>query len=177
MANFAEHPDFPQHWRNGNRLHALARVAALVAACLLFATDIGCAKKSRLTVAPVHGSVTYKGQGVPNAIVIFFPTDETAEVVKKIRPFAYADGEGNFDLKTYIKGDGAPPGKYRVSIVAVAGAAAAASGHDPPQGNPSGPKTAVAIPQEVVKKYGNVDTAGLQVTVQDGENDLAPFTL
>ena len=27
------------------------------------------------------------------------------------------DGEGNFSVKTYVDGDGAPPGKYRVSIM------------------------------------------------------------
>lgn len=177
MANFVAHPDSPQRAQNANSSRKLSQKAAIIAIYLLLATDIGCAKKSRLGVAPVHGSVTYKGQGVPNAIVIFFPIEETAEVVKKIRPFAYADGDGSFDLKTYVKGDGAPPGKYRVSIVAVAGASAAPSGHDSPQGASSGPKTAVAIPPEVVKKYGNVETAGLQVTVQEGENKLAPFTL
>ena len=137
----------------------------------------GCGGKSRLSVSPVRGRVMHGGQGVPNAIVVFFPADDADEKAKKMRPYAYADGQGNFELKTYTEGDGAPPGKYRVSIMTVsargskgtkdrrAGEAEVSSG------------SAVGVPAEIAKKYGNVDTAGIQVTVEDGENNLEPFVL
>ncbi|HEX3598593.1 MAG TPA: hypothetical protein VHU84_00545 [Lacipirellulaceae bacterium] len=129
-------------------------------ACVLvtFVLTAGCSKESRLIVAPVRGRVTYKGQGVPKAIVIFSPTEGAVEKAKKMRPFGYADDQGNFELKTYVDGDGAPLGKYRVSIIAVA--------------TPSG-----AMPAEISKKYGSVETAGIEVDVKPGENSLPPFDL
>ncbi len=133
-------------------------VAIYMAFGALLLSTIGCRGESRLTVAPVHGRVTYRGQGIPKAIVIFWPTADVVDQAKKMRPFAYADDQGNFDLKTYVDGDGAPLGKYRVSIVAIAA--------------PSGP-----IPPDINKKYSSVDTAGIEVTVQAGDNNLPPFDL
>ena len=144
-------------------------------AILIFAS--GCGGKDRLDVSPVRGKVVYNGQGVPNATVILFPVDATDERARKMRPFAYADGEGQYEIKTYVTGDGAAPGKYRVSIIAPAGG--------PPTGNKDRPAdapdpaaaTAIRIPPAIVKKYENVDTAGIEVEIQDGENNLEPFVL
>ncbi len=94
-----------------------------------------------------------------------------------MRPFAYVDGQGNYELKTYRDGDGAPPGRYRVSIL-IASAQGRNSRKDKPAGeeeNPSGP--VVSIPPDIIQKYGNVETAGIEVTIQDGENNLPPFEL
>ena len=60
--------------------------------------------------------------------MIFHPQEDADEKAKKMRPFAYADGEGNFELKTYVDGDGAPPGTYRVSIIAASGGPTAERG-------------------------------------------------
>jgi hypothetical protein len=98
--------------------------------------------------------------------------DATDERAKKMRPFAYADANGQFAIKTYRTGDGAAPGKYRVSIIAPA---AGGSDKDRPDIVPAG--TAVAVPPRVVQKYANVDTAGIEVEIQDGENNLEPFEL
>jgi hypothetical protein len=40
---------------------------------------------------------------------------------------------------------------------------------------PVGP--AVRVPPEIVKKYANVETAGIEVEIQEGENNLDPFVL
>ena len=138
----------------------------------------GCGKQARVKVAPVHGRVTYRGQGVPQAAVIFFPGEDVVEKAKKMRPFAYTDAQGNFALETYADGDGAPLGAYRVSIVAVSTAPAAKFQKDRPPGEASTTSVpAIAIPPEVTKKYGSVDSSGIQVTVRDGENNLDPFAL
>jgi hypothetical protein len=177
MAIFASRSGF-----NGGRARPAWRIAFVpatpfFAACLLLAATTGCSKKSRLAVVPVRGAVTYKGQGVPNALVVFFPVDETADTLKKMRPFGYADDQGKFELKSYVTNDGAPPGKYRVSIVAGPTNSVANGGHDAKPSETTVPKTAVAVPAEIVKKYGNVDTSGLEVTVENGENNLSPFAL
>jgi hypothetical protein len=136
----------------------------------------GCGAKDRLDVAPVRGKVVYNGQGVPNATVILFPLNPADEHAGKMRPFAYADGEGRFEIKTYVDGDGAAPGKYRVSIIAPAGQPA--GNKDRPADAPAhAPVAPVRIPPAIVKKYANVDTAGIEVEIQSGENNLAPFVL
>ena len=119
----------------------------------------------------------YRGQGVPNAIVMFTPADDSSEKAKKLRPFAYADGQGNFELKTYKDGDGAPPGKYRVSIMVVS-TTRSKGGKDKPAGEPENPAAqGLNIPPAVSKKYGSAETSGIEVTVEDGENNLEPFDL
>jgi hypothetical protein len=138
----------------------------------------GCGKEARVKVAPVRGRVTYHGQGVPQAAVIFFPGDDVVEKAKKMRPFAYTDAQGNFELETYADGDGAPLGAYRVSVVATSSAPATGFQKDRRTGGPSvAAAPALAIPPEVTKKYGSADTSGIQVTVHDGENNLEPFSL
>lgn len=142
------------------------------------ASVTGCGRDARFKVAPVRGRVTYGGKGVPEATVIFFPSADVSEKMKKMRPFAYADSQGNFEMKTYVEGDGAPLGKYRVSIIAVSSAPASRSKKDKPAGAMApGSALAVMIPPEVTKKYGNVETSGIEVTVHEGKNDLEPFAL
>jgi hypothetical protein len=144
---------------------------------LLFLSAAGCRQKNRLSVYPVHGRVMYGTRGIPEATVIFFRADDAVEKAKKLRPFGYCDGQGNFDLKTYVDDDGAPPGKYRVAIIAFS-AARSSSGKDRPAGErPAGQTNLVQIPAEVSKKYGNVETAGIEVTINKGENNLEPFVL
>jgi hypothetical protein len=142
---------------------------------MVLITTSGCGK-DRLDVSPVRGKVVYNGKGVSQAIVTLFPIDATDERAKKMRPFAYAGFDGQFEIKTYTDGDGAPPGKYRVSVIV-------------PRALPTGTKdrkadapiapsgTTVNVPPGIVKKYANVDTAGIEVEIQDGENNLAPFEL
>jgi hypothetical protein len=148
----------------------------LIVSSLLLVPAAGCSKKSRLNVYPVHGQVTYQGHGVPRATVIFIPTGDTAETVKKLRPFAYADDQGNFAIKTYVDDDGAPAGKYRVCIVA-SSAGSSGRGKDHPAESTPSSATAVAIPIVVLKRFGNAETSGIEVTVREGENKLEPFEL
>ena len=148
----------------------------LLGSTFIVTSVTGCGGKSRLAVAPVRGRVTYKGQGVPRATVIFLPVGETAETVKRLRPFAYTDDQGAFNLKTYVNGDGAPFGKYRVGIVAPTAGPTKRS-KDDPAGATASTAPAVSIPSNVTNKFGNPDTSGIEVTVVEGENNLPPFAL
>jgi hypothetical protein len=150
----------------------------LIGAMICLASTTGCGKEARVKVAPVRGRVIYRGQGVPKAAVIFFPGEDVVEKAKKMRPFAYTDAQGNFELETYADGDGAPLGAYRVSIVAVSNTTAPKFQKDRRPGEASTISAPpIAIPSEVTKKYGSVDSSGIQVTVHDGENNLDPFAL
>jgi hypothetical protein len=162
----------------GNRRTTIVKTALIIGVAAGLASSTGCGGESRFKVAPVRGRVTYHGTGVREATVIFHPSDDAVEKMKKMRPYAYADGEGNFALTTYLDGDGAPLGKYRVSIIAVSSAPASKPQKDKPAPPPaSGSTLALAIPPEVTKKYGNVETSGIEVTVHEGENNLEPFAL
>lgn len=85
---------------------------ALVAALTLVAT--GCGDDSGLAKRyPVSGKVTYKGEPVPKARIDFKATtpegrDASGEVV-----------DGYYKLTTVDPGDGALPGDYKVTILAV----------------------------------------------------------
>jgi hypothetical protein len=140
---------------------------------LMLVFSSGCKGKDRLDVSPVRGQVVYSGKGVPNATVIFHPVDPADERAAKMRPFAYADGEGRFEVKTYVTGDGAPPGKYRVSIIAPADGLPTRRKGQPTEASGS----PVRIPPAIIQKYRNVDTAGIEVEIHEGENNLEPFEL
>jgi hypothetical protein len=110
-------------------------------------------------------------------VVIFHPAEGAVEQARKMRPFAYGDEEGNFELKTYVDGDGAPPGEYRVSIIARSVGPARSPSKDSPVAAQPVTGAAIRIPPEISRKYANVDTSGIKVTVIEGENDLEPFVL
>ncbi len=75
---------------------AIDRGLLLAGLALILSLSAGCGGKDRLAVNPVRGRVEYQGQGIPGAVVIFHPQEDANEKAKKMRPFAYADAEGNF---------------------------------------------------------------------------------
>ena len=153
----------------------IPRIVLLFGMGLTLTASHGCGGADRLEVAQVRGKVVSNGIGVPQAVVIFHPGSDVPDNGKKLRPFAYADADGNFVLKTYVEGDGAPPGTYRVSIVAGSGGG---SRKDRPVSEENVlPIARINIPPDIAKKYADVETSGIQVTVKDGENNLEPFEL
>ena len=151
--------------------------ASLMLVCISAVVLSGCRGNNRFSVYPVSGRVIYGGRGIARATVIFFPVDAASENAKKLRPFAYCDGEGNFKLKTYTDDDGAPAGKYRVSIIAPARTRSGSSKDQPAGETPASQGIVVDVPPAIANKYSNVDTAGIEVTVQEGDNNLEPFEL
>jgi hypothetical protein len=149
---------------------------------LLFASALaslvvlsGCSGDGRLDVAKVRGKVTYKGHGVPQATVLLFRIDPPDEMSRKLHPYAYVQPDGSFEIKTYVEGDGAPPGKYRVSIMAPT--AGGTSKKDQPAEAQSASAPGVRVPAAIAAKFANVETAGLEIDVNAGENNLPPFEL
>jgi hypothetical protein len=139
---------------------------------MLMIAIVGCGGDGRVKVSPVRGQVTYGGHPVPNATVIFHPIGEAAEKLKKLRPYAYADEAGKFDLKTYVTGDGAPPGEYEVGVIANS-----TVDRDSAGGGGGPPTKAASVPRAVSQKYGNPKTSGIKVKIEPGENNLQPFVL
>jgi hypothetical protein len=124
----------------------------------------GCGTNSgALTLARVSGTVTYKGQPVKNATVVFLPDQQGVRLAS-----GRTDDKGRFELMTEVPGDGVVLGKHRVSITAREPDPALTqeqqstlllSGQGVPQGKP-------LIPV----KYFNFETSGLAAEVKSGAN-------
>ncbi len=69
----------------------------------------------RLPVVPVEGALTFDGRPIPGALVVFHPTD-TALLDRLPPPRATVREDGTFTLTTYVAGDGAPVGAYKVTV-------------------------------------------------------------
>jgi hypothetical protein len=115
-----------------------------------------------------------KGAPLPGATIVLVPTSEGAESATGL-----SDDSGKFSLSTYVAGDGARPGDYRVKVMK----------YDSPAANPGGknltyeeeqnaPDTEVearpvAPPRSLIpKKYESETTSGITHKV-----GTAPSTL
>ena len=78
---------------------------------------------------------------------------------------ALVKDDGSFVLGTYGKEDGAPPGEYRVSVQWLVQTQKIET-----EGNP--------LPRNLLPaRYGNFETSGLDVQIQQGENVLPALQL
>jgi hypothetical protein len=105
-----------------------------------------CARNTRKPVFPVHGEVYVNGKPAVGAKVFFIPIETDPDAVA---PYGVVDAEGSFALTTYLTFDGAPEGKYVVTIRW--------------PGLRGG--------------YDNPKTSKLTATVEKAANDLPPFQL
>lgn len=136
------------------------KLSALMLATL--ASFIGCSKTSTWeTTYPVTGHISHKGKPVSGAELAFFPTDP--EAPDTVRPKAKSSEDGSFVVWTYQRGDGAPAGSYKVTVVHHAVAVSK--------------DTLVAKPNALPGKYARRDTTDLQIEVQKGVNEIPPFQL
>lgn len=132
----------------------------LVVAVLL---AVGCgqaAKEAPVAVHPAKGTITFKGQPIPGAMLTLHPKTEIAEVPK---PRANVGKDGAFHLTTFAGNDGAPEGEYTVTIVWYK---PIKHGNDVQAG-----------PNVIPKKYTAPQTSDLQVRIAAGENNLPAIQL
>jgi hypothetical protein len=134
-------------------LHGLLSAALLTVIC-------SCSSNKR--VYPVSGKVLFEGKPAAGAILKFYavdPADKKDEPA--LVPQAIANEDGAFRLTTYRSEDGAPAGKYTVSIF---WSKPAKGGDD--YGKP-------LIPA----RYLNAETSGLTAVVEERATELPPFQL
>ncbi|NQT12783.1 MAG: hypothetical protein HQ582_08540, partial [Planctomycetes bacterium] len=86
---------------------------ALVAAC-----SEGPKGGERLEVYPVEGEVFVDGQPAEGAMVVLQPVTPRVlpEGTQPVGSTGQVDASGKFTISTYSSGDGAPAGKYGVSV-------------------------------------------------------------
>lgn len=101
---------------------ARSRRALLVGGAGLLAGTIaaaGCSRSrrqrgpARMPTVPAGGVVTFRGKPVAKASVVFLHEGGSASAV------GTTDADGRFALTTYSRDDGAPVGKYRMTVATV----------------------------------------------------------
>lgn len=118
---------------------------------------------NRVDVHPVSGKVLHRGGPATGAKVVLYATERPDSTTPF--PSAVVQPDGSFTLTSYTVGDGAPAGKYKVTVVW-------------PEPIPPGVHAESHSPADRLGgRYSNPDQSKLEVTVTEGENELEPFNL
>ena len=131
---------------------------------LLLMVSAGCGNppaKVYPATSPVSGSLLVDGVPAIRARIVFHPVAPGPDG-KVHGPSASTDDNGSFRLTTFSAYDGAPPGEYKVTIVAEW---VDQKGVD------------VGVPDLLKGRYRDPKTTPLTITVKEGENDLEQFDL
>jgi hypothetical protein len=113
--------------------------------------------------------VLVNGQPAVNAYLVFYPQGGS-EQLQRLNPRARTGPDGRFTLMTYLHGDGAPEGEYRVAIV----------WHPPPPGltvEDLHSSELAALPDRLNGRYEDPAQSGLSVTIRAGDNEIPAFDL
>lgn len=144
----------------------------------LSALTLGCGGKptKREPVFAIKGTVTYKGQPVVAADVIFVCAE------KKRSAFGRTDEKGFYKLTTFVPNDGAVAGKHVVTVVKIEASAPAEkepdlhdAGYDP--GKVAAPPKSAAKKNQIPAKYSDINSSDLFVTVTPDTNPDVPLEL
>jgi hypothetical protein len=144
------------------------RITLLLAVLTLTICAAGCGSKpqsDRPATYPVSGTVTMNGEPVTDANVNFQLTDGSRGAS------GLTDQQGTFSLTTFVAGDGALPGEYRVAITKFEKPPQGAQvPEDHPDYNPNVPSF---VPRNLLpEKYANPQTSELTATVTEGANTV-----
>ncbi|HUY87864.1 MAG TPA: carboxypeptidase regulatory-like domain-containing protein [Pirellulales bacterium] len=130
----------------------------------LIALQAACQKKvERLPVFPVRGKVLVEGQPAAGARVGFYPLDDPFAP----KPQAQVGADGSFRLSTYETGDGAPAGRYGVTI--------AWPGPNP-RSNGEGDEE-IEGPDRLRGRYSDPQTSKWKIEVGSQPLELEPFNV
>ncbi len=119
-----------------------------------------CSRKNNGAVHPVRGSVLSQYGPASGARVVFHPLGNTP--AGQPFPQATVEADGSFQLSSYKRHDGAPPGRYAVTIQWPSDSV------KEEDGTPAGP-------DRLGRRYADPNKTPLQVEIRTGRNDLEPF--
>jgi hypothetical protein len=134
---------------------------------LAIVTIIGCSQRDdgRMQVYPVSGKVTVGGQPATGAKVVLYGATPELKGAGTIPPEGTTDENGAFALRSYEPEDGAPAGKFIVTILW-------------PEPIPEGVDEEMFQPKDRLKdRYSNPETSGLTAEIPVGGGELPPFKL
>jgi hypothetical protein len=75
---------------------------------------LGASCSGRKAVYSVTGKVLFEGRPAVGAVVQFHPLDKAEK--DRLAPLGEVGADGTFQLTTYAQGDGAPAGRYAVTV-------------------------------------------------------------
>jgi len=152
--------------------HAPRLAMMLTMGCCLLASSAGCSD-GRVKTYPAAGQILVGGEPAGGAVVVFCPVPDSGEI-ERLRPWGKTDSTGSFQLATFVRGDGAPEGTYRVTVRWPK--ATRRQGRPPtaePDDKPGGP-----IQGDLLKgRYARPDKSGLTEVIRPGNNKLSPIEL
>ncbi len=114
---------------------------------------VGCGK-SGTEIAPVEGTVTYRGQPLKRGRIIFEPQNDRPALGKIV------DGE-IVEVTTLEVGDGAVVGKHRVALYSFV----------------REPKGMDIVPSAIPERYNRPNESGLTVTIEPGKTNKIVIVL
>lgn len=125
--------------------------------CALVAS--GCSRSAEEPVYPARGRVLCGEQPLAEALVVLHPLDSSARSLS-----ARTGADGRFVISTYHAGDGAPAGRYAVSIEL---------------------REAIQEGDELIRngrhllpeRYANPRTSGLKCVVEPRDNEFPPWRI
>ena len=147
--------------------------------CVLFTLSLaGCLGGSSPSDRPetysATGTVTYNGQAVEEATVMFIPMDAGTPGTRGA--VARSDASGKFVLTTFEGGDGALPGSYKIAIYKTLQPELSEeemAGGGPGGGEPPSPPAQELLPI----KYKDANTSGLTAEISPSEPNTFAFEL
>jgi hypothetical protein len=129
-----------------------------MAACTAVVFAAGCSGEKKIPTFPVTGKVlTAEGGPVDHALIVLHPQSSNATAPK---PRGTTNADGSFELSTFNTGDGAPEGRYQVSIERWL--------RKDPNESPV---------NHLPPNLASPTTSGIEVEVKAGPNALDPFKL
>lgn len=159
-----------------------------LAACALLTAYLLAGCGGGPNTLPVTGKVTKGGQPVEGAIVSFHPQSPEAKAAT-----GTTDNSGTYKLTTFVNGDGAVPGSYKVTVTKFPGSGGAsdptagASDIDAAYRAAEAQGQSVTAPQtmttpttptptnELPAKFASPDTSGLTADVASGSPNTFDF--
>lgn len=127
----------------------------------------GCAPPGSAPTVPAAGRLTYQGKPLAGIDVVFTPTQGR-------RGSGTTDADGRFRISTFAKGDGAVPGRHRVTLWPV-GLRASNLDVDPalrtqaPEPDLPFPGRYASADSDLVVDLGDTGSRNLELTLADGE--------
>lgn len=139
------------------------RFWAIIAVVVTTLGMTSCSRNKPIEVYPVRGKVLYQDKPATGAQVVLHALG-TANREGRPLPQAIVNSDGTFRLSTYVQHDGAPPGKYAVTILWPSDAV------KEEDGTPIGP-------DRLNGRYSNPMRTPLQVEIHAKPNELEPWYL
>jgi len=135
-------------------------------ALLTFVFIFGCGKPPddlpQVELYPFSGIVNVNGKPAKGAMITLHPSEDSKLGV--VTPHGIADEKGLFILTTHSTADGAPSGKYKVTV----------SWADVINPGASDPEPG---PEKLPRRYQNKDTSGLEINIEPGMSEAPVLDL